>query len=110
MRWPEICEALDVDPSSAETTPTAFHTVAEFVPKASEQQPLPAGIPIQPTTAVASTSKVTNPMPSISTTQTSKKPYGQALDAQTAGTSAQGANRGKPAKKPIEIIELSDSD
>jgi hypothetical protein len=89
-------------------TPTAFHTVAEFVQKASVQQQPPAGIPIQPT--VASTSKATNPMPSISASQTSKQPYGQVPDAQTAGTSAQGTQRSKPSKKPIEIIELSDSD
>lgn len=110
MKWPEICKALGIDPSSAETTPTAFHSVAKVVQKASEQQPLPAGIPSRPTTAVASTSKATNPAASTSATQTSKQPYGQALNAQTASTSAQGAKRSKPSQKPIEIIELSDSD
>lgn len=110
MKWSEICKALGIDPSSVETTPTAFHTVAKVVQNASEQQPLPAGIPSQPTTAVASTSKVTDPVASTSTSQISKRPYDQVLDAPTAGTSAQGAKRSKPSQKPIEIIELSDSD
>jgi hypothetical protein len=109
-RWPEICKTLDIDPSSAETTPTAFHTVAKVIQNASEQQPLVADIPSEPFTVVAPTSKVTNPVASTSTSQTAKRSYDQALVAQTAGTSAQGAKRSKPSQKPIEIIELSDSD
>jgi hypothetical protein len=103
-KWPEICNTLGIDPFSAETTPTAFHTVAKVVQNASEQQPLAATIPSGSITAVASTSKVANPVASSSTTQTSKRLYDQ------AGTSAQGAKRAKPSQKPIEIIELSDSD
>lgn len=132
-KWPDVCKILVLDPSVAEANPTGFHTVSIGQPLSSA--PLSASITTNnrthttkiPVATVSSTSllvqskgadmalnqtSVAGPStilpgpaaPSRPVSQAVKRPFEQAM----GNTGGPVLKRSKPAKPPLEIIELSD--
>lgn len=128
-KWSEVCQSLGTDPSDADTNPDAFQKVAlanlanitplpdsniitadaEFPQASALSQATPPilGQTSQSNPVVTSSSTTTSV--STSTSRTSKRSHGQAIN-QVTSTRTQGVKRSRLPNRPMEIIELSDSD